>query len=54
LTRVATTDTTGAANVAVARPETGTYTFTVTAVSAAGFVYNPSDNVETSDSITIP
>lgn len=32
----------------------GTFTFTVTNVSATGYTYNPSLNVETSDSITAP
>jgi hypothetical protein len=32
----------------------GTYTFTVTGVSKSGYVYNPTLNVETSDSITVP
>ncbi len=32
----------------------GTFTFTVTNVSATGYTYNPSMNVETSDSITAP
>lgn len=31
----------------------GTYTFTVTKVSKAGFTYDPSANTETSDSITV-
>ena len=32
----------------------GTYTFTVTGVSATGYTYNSSLNVETSDSVTGP
>jgi len=32
----------------------GTYTFTVTDVSATGYTYNPSLNVETYDSVTAP
>jgi hypothetical protein len=32
----------------------GTFTFTVTNVAATGYTYNPSMNIETSDSITAP
>ncbi len=36
------------------RNANGTFTFTVTDVAAAGYAYNPSLNVETSDSISVP
>lgn len=32
----------------------GTFIFTVTEVSAAGYTYDPEQNIETSDSITVP
>jgi hypothetical protein len=37
-----------------AKKDGGTFTFTVTSVIEAGYTYNPSLNVETSDSITAP
>jgi hypothetical protein len=37
-----------------AKKNGGTFTFTVTAVSKIGYTYNPSLNVETSDTITAP
>ncbi len=53
-----TTDTAGQVTLSsdgVRRPASGTtFTFTVTDVSAAGYLYNPDANIETSDSITVP
>jgi hypothetical protein len=54
ITRVATTNATGVATVSVNRPRAGTYTFTVASVSAADFSYDPSANVVTSATVTIP
>ena len=54
LTRTGTTDSLGRANVAVPRSQSGLYTFTVTGVAKAGFLYDPSANEETSDSIVVP
>jgi Beta-propeller repeat len=45
---------TGVATVVRQVTETGTYTFTVLRVVRSPAVYDPSQNVETSDSITIP
>ena len=41
-------------NSGFVRNANGTFTFTVTGVTAAGFTYNPALNVETTDSITVP
>jgi len=37
----------------VRAPTGGTFTFTVTNVALSGYTYNPSDSVETSDSVTV-
>jgi hypothetical protein len=43
----------GIAVVSGTTPDTGTYTFTILGVTAPPAVYDPTENVETSDSITI-
>ena len=48
------TDAQGIASVARKTTLTGTYTFTVLSVTGPPAVYDPSQNVETSDSVTIP
>ena len=48
------TDAQGIASVARKSTQTGTYTFTVLSVTGPPAVYDPSQNVETSDSVTIP
>lgn len=56
-TNVKVAATTGPTGVAVVRrqvTDTGTYTFSVLAVVSPPAVYDPSQNVETSDSVTIP
>jgi hypothetical protein len=56
-TDVVATRPTGSRGIAVAvRPasDSGTYTFTVLDVTLPGAVYDPAQNVETSDSVTIP
>ena len=53
VTQTKTTGTTGSAQFSTATSGPGTYTFTVTNVSKAGFTYDSSANAETSDSITI-
>jgi len=54
LTFTNTTDTSGRVLFRSLVRSTGTYTFTVTGVTKYGWLYDPSLNVETSDSITIP
>ena len=49
-----TTDDAGIASVSFLTSQTGTYTFTVVDVSLSSRTYDPSLNLETSDSITIP
>jgi PKD repeat protein len=52
-TSTATTGNKGVATLTSTRTKKhGTFTFTVTSVSASGYIYNPARNVETSDSIT--
>ncbi|MBN1330098.1 MAG: S8 family serine peptidase [Candidatus Heimdallarchaeota archaeon] len=52
-TYTATTDSTGAAVFTYAKANSGTYTATVTNLSLTGFTYEPSANIETSESLTI-
>jgi hypothetical protein len=49
-----TTNRQGRAVVSFTTSQTGTYTFTVTDVSKTGYTYDPTQNVETSDQVTIP
>ncbi|MBI1802359.1 MAG: FG-GAP repeat protein [Chloroflexi bacterium] len=49
-----TTDSSGTARMAFYTTLHGTFTFTVTGVIKTGWAYDPAQNVETSDSITIP
>ena len=44
----------GTGIAAVSGPAPGTYTFTVVGMSQARSVYNPSENNEITDSVTIP
>jgi hypothetical protein len=53
LTQTKTTTTAGSAVFRTPSTGPGTYTFTVTKVSKAGFTYDSTANTETSDSITI-
>jgi hypothetical protein len=49
-----TTNAQGRVTFSTPRRASGTYTFAVTAVTKTGFTYDPSANVETSDSIVVP
>ena len=51
-----TTDTSGQVTVSsnTVKNPSGVFTFTVGSVAKSGFAYNPSANVETSDSISAP
>jgi hypothetical protein len=49
-----TTNAQGRAGFSTPRTASGTYTFAVTAVTRTGLTYDPSANVETSDSIVVP
>jgi hypothetical protein len=49
-----TTNAQGRATFSTALAGSGTYTFAVTAVLKTGLTYDPTANVETSDSVTVP
>jgi len=48
------TNSQGKVTVAQAVTDTGTYTFTVLSVTRPPALYDPNQNIETSDSVTIP
>ena len=52
--KTGTTDDSGTATVSLVTATPGTYTFTVHKVTRAPWTYDPAQNVETSDTITIP